>query len=128
MRSFSAALGALFVAGLSLAAGAVHAQGAIKIGEINSYKAQPAFLGPYKKGMELAVAEVNSAGGIQGRKLELVGQLNAALQALLLSGLRQRHPQATSEELRRLLADLVLGPELAACVYGPRPEELRDAS
>lgn len=62
------------------------------------------------------------------RKLELVGQLNAALQALLLSGLRQRHPQATSEELRRLLADLVLGPELAACVYGPRPEELRDAS
>ena len=72
MRSFSAALGALFVAGLSLAAGAVHAQGAIKIGEINSYKAQPAFLGPYKKGMELAVAEVNSAGGIQGRKLELV--------------------------------------------------------
>ena len=72
MRSFSAALGALFVAGLSLAAGAVPAQGAIKIGEINSYKAQPAFLGPYKKGMELAVAEVNSAGGIQGRKLELV--------------------------------------------------------
>ena len=72
MRSFSAALGALFVAGLSLAAVAVHAQGAIKIGEINSYKAQPAFLGPYKKGMELAVAEVNSAGGIQGRKLELV--------------------------------------------------------
>ena len=72
MRSFSAALGALFVAGLSLAAGAVHAQCAIKIGEINSYKAQPAFLGPYKKGMELAVAEVNSAGGIQGRKLELV--------------------------------------------------------
>jgi branched-chain amino acid transport system substrate-binding protein len=72
MRSFSAALGALFVAGLSLAAGAVHAQGAIKIGEINSYKAQPAFLEPYKKGMELAVAEVNSAGGIQGRKLELV--------------------------------------------------------
>ena len=50
----------------------MHAQGAIKIGEINSYKAQPAFLGPYKKGMELAVAEVNSAGGIQGRKLELV--------------------------------------------------------
>ena len=26
----------------------------VKIGEINSYKAQPAFLIPYKKGMELA--------------------------------------------------------------------------
>ena len=52
------------------------------------------------------------------RKLELVGQLNAALRTLLLSGLRQRHPQATPGELRRLLADLVLGPELAARVYG----------
>ena len=26
-----------------------HAQGVIKIGEVNSYKAQPAFLEPYKK-------------------------------------------------------------------------------
>jgi hypothetical protein len=33
----------------------------IKIGEINSYKAQPAFLEPYKKGMELAVDEINAA-------------------------------------------------------------------
>nr|WP_244193860.1 ABC transporter substrate-binding protein [Bordetella genomosp. 12] len=48
------------------------AQGAIRIGEINSYKAQPAFLEPYKKGMQLAVDEVNAAGGIAGRPLELV--------------------------------------------------------
>lgn len=47
-------------------------QGVIKIGEVNSYKAQPAFLEPYKKGMELAVEEVNAAGGIGGRKIELV--------------------------------------------------------
>ena len=44
----------------------------IKIGEINSYKAQPAFLEPYKKGMELAVDEINAAGGVNGRKLELL--------------------------------------------------------
>jgi branched-chain amino acid transport system substrate-binding protein len=50
----------------------VHAQGAIKIGEINSYKAQPAFLDPYKKGMELAIDEINTAGGVNGKKLELV--------------------------------------------------------
>jgi len=31
------------------------AQSVIKIGEINSYKAQPAFLEPYRKGMEMAV-------------------------------------------------------------------------
>ena len=49
-----------------------HAQGTIKIGELNSYKAQPAFLEPYKKGMELAVEEINAAGGVNGKKLELI--------------------------------------------------------
>jgi len=49
-----------------------HAQGVIKIGEVNSYKAQPAFLEPYKKGMELAVEEINAAGGVGGKKLELI--------------------------------------------------------
>lgn len=49
-----------------------HAQGTIKIGEINSYKAQPAFLEPYKKGMELAVEEINAKGGIDGKKIELI--------------------------------------------------------
>ncbi|MCX7265448.1 MAG: ABC transporter substrate-binding protein [Burkholderiales bacterium] len=48
------------------------AQGVIKIGEINSYKAQPAFLEPYKKGMELAVDEINAAGGVNGKKLQLL--------------------------------------------------------
>jgi branched-chain amino acid transport system substrate-binding protein len=48
------------------------AQGTIKIGEINSYKAQPAFLEPYKKGMELAIDEINAAGGVNGKKLELI--------------------------------------------------------
>jgi len=51
---------------------AAHAQGVIKIGEVNSYKAQPAFLEPYKKGMELAVDEINAKGGIDGRKVELI--------------------------------------------------------
>jgi branched-chain amino acid transport system substrate-binding protein len=52
---------------------AAFAQGApIRIGEINSYKAQAAFLDPYKKGMDLAVEQVNAAGGIGGRKLEVI--------------------------------------------------------
>jgi branched-chain amino acid transport system substrate-binding protein len=50
----------------------VHAQGVIKIGEVNSYKAQPAFLDPYKKGMELAVEEINAAGGVNGKKVQLI--------------------------------------------------------
>ena len=41
---------------------------ALKIGELNSYKVFAAFLEPYKKGMELAVEEINAAGG----KVELV--------------------------------------------------------
>jgi branched-chain amino acid transport system substrate-binding protein len=44
----------------------------IKIGELNSYKVFAAFLEPYKKGMELAVQEINAGGGVIGRKLELV--------------------------------------------------------
>ncbi len=51
---------------------AAQAQGVIKIGEVNSYKAQPAFLEPYKKGMELAVEEINAAGGVNGKKIELI--------------------------------------------------------
>src|SRR5882672_7533024 len=41
---------------------------AVKIGELNSYKVFPAFLEPYKKGMELAVEEINAGGG----KVQLV--------------------------------------------------------
>ena len=54
--------------------GSVHAADVIKIGEINSYKAQPAFLEPYKKGMELAIAEINAGGGLLGKKVELISR------------------------------------------------------
>ena len=56
------------------------------------------------------------------RKLEMVDQMNQAVRTLALSGLRQRYPRSTPEELRRRLADLLLGPELAARVYGPSVE------
>ena len=57
-----------------LVGAAAHAQDTIKIGEINSYKAQPAFLEPYKKGWELAVEEVNAAGGVLGKKLQVISR------------------------------------------------------
>jgi len=44
----------------------------IRLGELNSYKQFPAFLEPYRKGMELAQAEVNAAGGVLGRPIEVV--------------------------------------------------------
>ena len=46
----------------------------IKIGELNSYKVFPAFLDPYRKGFELALQEINAAGGVNGRKLEIVSR------------------------------------------------------
>ncbi len=65
-------LSALTFLGLMASLVTAQAQDAIKIGEINSYKAQPAFLEPYKKGMELAVEEINASGGINGKKVQLI--------------------------------------------------------
>jgi ABC-type transport system involved in cytochrome bd biosynthesis fused ATPase/permease subunit len=54
------------------------------------------------------------------RKVQMVAQLNETVRTLALSGLRQRHPSASPQELRRLLADLILGEPLAEKVYGQR--------
>ncbi|MFJ3315244.1 ABC transporter substrate-binding protein [Herbaspirillum huttiense] len=59
---------------VNLSAGAAQAQETIKIGEINSYKAQPAFLEPYRRGWEMALDEVNAAGGVLGKKLEVIAR------------------------------------------------------
>lgn len=53
------------------------------------------------------------------RKIQMVAQLNETVRTLALSGLRQRHPEASPQALRRLLADLILGESLAEKVYGP---------
>src|ERR1700728_4286881 len=48
--------------------------GEIKIGEINSYSLLPAFTEPYRKGWQLAVEEINAAGGVNGKKLVVVSK------------------------------------------------------
>ena len=53
------------------------------------------------------------------RKLEMVDQLNQSVKLLALAGLRQRFPQEDDERIRRRLADLLLGEEMALKVYGP---------
>ncbi|VAW35919.1 hypothetical protein MNBD_CHLOROFLEXI01-1474 [hydrothermal vent metagenome] len=52
------------------------------------------------------------------RKLEMLEGLNRTARQLALAGLRQRHPNASAKELRRRLANLLLGEELAAQAYG----------
>jgi branched-chain amino acid transport system substrate-binding protein len=66
-----AGVSALAAASFALPAAA---QDTIKIGELNSYKVFAAFLEPYKKGWEMAIEEVNAAGGVLGRKIEIVSR------------------------------------------------------
>ena len=54
------------------------------------------------------------------RKMEMLVSLNASAQELALAGLRRRYPEAKLSELRRRLADLLLGEDLARKVYGDR--------
>ncbi|MEA2773089.1 MAG: branched-chain amino acid transport system substrate-binding protein [Acetobacteraceae bacterium] len=49
----------------------------IRIGEINSYTAVPAFTVPYRSGWQLAVEHVNAAGGVLGRKIEVISRDDA---------------------------------------------------
>ncbi len=65
-------------AGVLAAAAPVQAQQTIKIGELNSYKAFPAFLDPYKKGWQMAVDEINAKGGVNGKKLEVISRDDGA--------------------------------------------------
>ncbi len=46
----------------------------IKVGEINSYTAIPAFTLPYRNGWQLAVEQINAAGGVLGRKIEVISR------------------------------------------------------
>jgi branched-chain amino acid transport system substrate-binding protein len=71
-RRYAVELGLAVAVAAIAGAPALAQQTTIKIGELNSYKAQPAFLDPYKKGWELAIEEINAKGGVLGRKLEVV--------------------------------------------------------
>ena len=52
------------------------------------------------------------------KKLAIVDGLNETIKTLTISGIKQRHPDATPEQLHRLLAENMLGVELAQRVYG----------
>ena len=81
----------------------VRAQGSgtLRIGEINSYTAQPAFTVPYRNGWQLAVEQVNAAGGVLGRKLEVISRDDA--------GQPQNATRLAGELLGDSHADLLAG-------------------
>jgi len=49
----------------------------IKIGEINSYSTMPQFTQPYRQGWQLAMEEINVAGGLLGRAVEVIARDDA---------------------------------------------------
>ena len=51
------------------------------------------------------------------KKLSVVDELNEMVKMMAMSGLKERHPEATPQQIHRLLAELMLGPELAQKVY-----------
>lgn len=46
----------------------------IRVGEINSYSAIPAFTIPYRHGWQLALDQINGAGGVLGRPIEVISR------------------------------------------------------
>ncbi len=81
----------------------VRAQGSapIRIGEINSYTAAPAFTVPYRNGWQLAVDELNARGGVAGRRLEVLSRDDA--------GQPQTATQLAGELLSDAKVDLLAG-------------------
>lgn len=57
------------------------------------------------------------------RKLEMVGQMSETVKTMMRIGLEERHPDDSPDLIKRRMADLLLGPELAAKTYGPLLEE-----
>ncbi|MBX3077558.1 hypothetical protein KF707_21825 [Candidatus Obscuribacterales bacterium] len=53
------------------------------------------------------------------RKLEIAGEMREAMLLFVRSDLESRYPQASADEIWRLMADRIVGPELAQKAYGP---------
>ncbi|HBO33745.1 MAG TPA: hypothetical protein DD636_03250 [Anaerolineaceae bacterium] len=52
------------------------------------------------------------------KKFAIVDDLNETVRAFALSGIKQSHPNANAEQIRRLLAERMLGTDLMHKVYG----------
>lgn len=55
------------------------------------------------------------------RRLSLALGWSSSVRHLTRDSLRQQHPQLSPHALHRLLAERLLGPELALKAYGPPP-------
>ena len=97
----------------------------IRIGEINSYTALAAFTLPYKKGIELALEEINRAGGVLGRPLEVVFRDDGFKPA---DAARHAEELVTAEKVDLLAGTFSSGTGLAVADYANRQKILFVAS
>ena len=51
------------------------------------------------------------------KKFAAIDDLNETVKTFALSGIKQRHPGATAVQLQRMLADILLGQDLAKKAY-----------
>jgi len=79
MRATRVFLAIVTIVSLSLLfhVSAVVAADTIKIGEINTYSKLTNFTFPYRKGWQLALEEINAAGGVDGKKIEVISRDDA---------------------------------------------------
>lgn len=97
----------------------------IKIGEINSYTALAAFTQPYKKGIELALDEINRSGGVLGRPLTVVFRDDGFKPA---DAARHAEELVTAEKVDLLAGTFSSGTGLAVADYANRQKILFVAS
>ncbi len=79
------------------------------------------FLDTSPEAEEVLVRLMREAPG--WRKMQMVDSLNQTVKLLAMAGLRERYPDEPEALLRRRLAGLLLGEELATKVCGPLPKE-----
>ncbi len=118
-------LAAVAAAALAPAGGRAQSAPPIRIGEINSYSTIPQFLVPYRKGWELAVEEVNAAGGLLGRRVEVIARDDAGKPD---DAVRHATELVASEQVDLLAGTFLSNVGLAVADYALRNRRLFVAS
>jgi branched-chain amino acid transport system substrate-binding protein len=80
--------------------------GPIRIGDVNSYSKFPQATDPYRNGWTMAVQEINAAGGVLGRKLEVLSRDDGGSPATAL--------RAVGELVSRDHAEILMGGGLSS--------------
>lgn len=97
--------------GICLAAAGIQASLAqglppVRIGEISSYTSAPAFTIPYRNGWQMALDEINAAGGVNGRQFEVLSRDDA--------GVRSQAVMLAQDLIMRDRVDLLVGTYLSS--------------